>query len=294
MPSRHLILCRPLLLLPPIPPSIRVFSNESTLCIRRPKYWSFSFSIILSKEILGLISFRMDWLDLLAVQGTLKSLLQHRTSKASILSPYTHIKMLAWVSFSSLTALALASNYNQTPLPSSVPTAVVATGAGSRDQLRGDRDLRLPFPKTSGQLGTGQHTGHIRPLCLQDPQPQALIFHPLSENFHLHLHLYLLRLWQENPSQGISHHLCRESLPWLLPKTATPMMNDPPLQEEQAPTLNRDPEPFLETPCLGSSSLCSLHPCLLPVDSINSLPTQGRLSCLHLSLFSSGLCVAFL
>ena len=85
MPSSHLILCRPLLLLPPIPPSIRVFSNESTLHMRCPKYWSFSFSIIPSKEIPGLISFRMDWLDFLAVQGTLKSLLQHHSSKASIL-----------------------------------------------------------------------------------------------------------------------------------------------------------------------------------------------------------------
>ena len=85
MPSSHLILCHPLLLLPPIPPSIRVFFNESTLCMRWPKYWSFSFSIIPSKEIPGLISFRMDWLDLLAVQGTLKSLLQHHSSKASIL-----------------------------------------------------------------------------------------------------------------------------------------------------------------------------------------------------------------
>ena len=83
MPSSHLIPCRPLLLLPPIPPSIRVFSNESTLCMRWPKYWSFSFSIIPSKEIPGLISFRKDWLDLLAVQGTLKSLLQHHSSKAS-------------------------------------------------------------------------------------------------------------------------------------------------------------------------------------------------------------------
>ena len=82
MPSSHLILCRPLLLLPPIPPSIRVFSNESTLCLRWPKYWSFSFSIIPSKEHPGLISFRMDWLDLLAVQGTLRSLLQHHSSKA--------------------------------------------------------------------------------------------------------------------------------------------------------------------------------------------------------------------
>ena len=85
MPSSHLILCRPLLLLTPIPPSIRVFSNESVLHMRWPKYWSFSFSIIPSKEHPGLISFRMDWLDLLAVQGTLKSLLQHHSSKASIL-----------------------------------------------------------------------------------------------------------------------------------------------------------------------------------------------------------------
>src|SRR5574340_632274 len=85
MPSSHLILCHPLLLLPPIPPSIRVFSNESTLRMRWLKYWSFSFSIIPSKEILGLISFRTDWLDILAVQGTLKSLLQYHSSKASIL-----------------------------------------------------------------------------------------------------------------------------------------------------------------------------------------------------------------
>ena len=85
MPSSHLILCRPLLLLPLIPPSIRVFSNESTLHVRWPKNWSFSFSISPSKEIPELISFRMDWLDLLAVQWTLKSLLQHHSSKASIL-----------------------------------------------------------------------------------------------------------------------------------------------------------------------------------------------------------------
>ena len=85
MPSSHLILCRPLLLLPPIPPSIRVFSNESTLHMRWPKYWSLSFSISPSNEQPELISFRMDWLDLLAVQGTLKSLLQHHSSKASIL-----------------------------------------------------------------------------------------------------------------------------------------------------------------------------------------------------------------
>ena len=85
MPSSHLILCHPLLLLPPIPPSIRVLSNESALCMRRPKYWSFSFSISPSSEHPGRISCRMDWLDLLAVQGTLKSLLRHHSSKASII-----------------------------------------------------------------------------------------------------------------------------------------------------------------------------------------------------------------
>ena len=84
MPSSHLILCHPHLLLPPIPPSIRVFSNESALLMRWPKYWSFSFRFSPSNEHSGLISFRMDWLDLLAVQGTLKSLLQHHSSKASI------------------------------------------------------------------------------------------------------------------------------------------------------------------------------------------------------------------
>ena len=84
-PSNHLILCRPLLLLPSILPSIRVFSNESVLCIRWPEYWSFSFNISPSNEYSGLISFKIDWFDLLAVQGTLKSLLQHHNSKASIL-----------------------------------------------------------------------------------------------------------------------------------------------------------------------------------------------------------------
>ena len=85
MPSSHLILCRPLLLLSPVPPSIRVFSNESTLCMRWPKYWSFSFSISPTSEHPGLDSFRMDWLDLLAVQRTLKGLLQHHSLKASVL-----------------------------------------------------------------------------------------------------------------------------------------------------------------------------------------------------------------
>ena len=95
MPCSHLILCYPLLLLPPIPPSIRDFSNESTLHMRWSKYWSFSFSISLSKEQPGLISFRMDWLDLLEVQGTCKSLLQHHSSKASILqcSPFFTVQL---------------------------------------------------------------------------------------------------------------------------------------------------------------------------------------------------------
>ena len=95
MPSNHLILCHPLLLLPSIFPSIRVFSNESVLCIRWPKYWNFSFSISPSKDYSGLISFRMDWLNLLAVQGTLKSLLQHLKSKASVLrcSPFFIVQL---------------------------------------------------------------------------------------------------------------------------------------------------------------------------------------------------------
>ena len=101
MPSNHLILCRPLLLLPPIPPSIRVFSNESALHMRWSKYWSFSFSIIPSKEIPELISFRMDWLDLLAVRGTLKSLLQHHSSKASFfgaqLSSQSNSHIYTWL-----------------------------------------------------------------------------------------------------------------------------------------------------------------------------------------------------
>ena len=98
MPSSRLILCRPLLLLPPIPPRIKVFSNESVLCFRWQKNWSFSFSIIPSNEHPGLVSFRMDWLDLLAVQGTLKSLLQHHRSKASILQLHLFILIFLFVS----------------------------------------------------------------------------------------------------------------------------------------------------------------------------------------------------
>ena len=95
MPSNHLLLCRPLLLLPSIFPSIRVFSNESVVCIRRPKYWSFNFSIRPSNEYSGLISLRIDWFDLLAVQGTLKSFLQYHSSKASVLqhSPFFMVQL---------------------------------------------------------------------------------------------------------------------------------------------------------------------------------------------------------
>ena len=100
MPSSYRILCYPLLFLPPIPPSIRVFSNESTLCMRWPKYWSFSFSISPSNEHPGLISFRMDWLDVLAVQGTLKSLFQHHSSKASILRHSAYYTPNTWKKYS--------------------------------------------------------------------------------------------------------------------------------------------------------------------------------------------------
>ena len=105
MPSSHLILCRPLLLLPPIPPSIRVFSNESTLHVRWPKYWSFSFSILPSKEIPGLITFRMDWLNLLAVRGTLKSLLQHHSSKVAIDTTKNTLELYSSIPFLTFTTL---------------------------------------------------------------------------------------------------------------------------------------------------------------------------------------------
>ena len=107
MPSSHLILCRPLLILPPIPPSIRVFSNESTLLMRWTKYWSFSFSISPSNEHPGLISFRMDWLDFLTVQGTLKSLLQHHSSKASILQCSAFVGKVIYLLFNMLSRLVI-------------------------------------------------------------------------------------------------------------------------------------------------------------------------------------------
>ena len=114
MPSSHLILCHPLLLLPSIFPSIRIFSDESVLCIKWPNYWSFSFSISPSNEYSGLISFRMDWLNLLAVQGTLKSLLQHRSSKASILqcSALDHLHLIKMKALLSKTQLTLCSPIN--------------------------------------------------------------------------------------------------------------------------------------------------------------------------------------
>ena len=195
---------------------------------------------------------------------------------------YEHDKAGLWVTSSSLTALTQAFKFNQAPLPRPVPTNVVAPDAGPRDPLRGDQDLSLSLPKTPGQLGTGHHTGQIGALCLQDPQPQA----PIS---HLHLHLPLLGLWQENPSQGMSYHLCRESLPWLLPKTQTSTMTDPPLQGEQAPNLDRDSEPFtfpiLETPCpraglaLQPLSLSAPHRChqLAPNTGEIEFPSPKRL-----------------
>ena len=138
--------------------------------------------------------------------------------------------------FSSLTALAPGPRFNQAPPPRPVSTEMVATGAGPRDPLRGDRDLSLPLAKTPGQLGIGQHPGKIRSLCLQDTQPQAPMLQSPSENLHVHLHvqlhLPLLGLSQENLSQAISYHPCKESLPWLLPTTHTCRMTDPPLQGE--------------------------------------------------------------
>ena len=158
---------------------------------------------------------------------------------------------------------------------------MVTPGAGPRDPLRGDRDLRFPLPKTPGQLGTGKHPEKIGLLCLQDPQPQALMSHPLSENIHLHLHLhlYLLGLWQENPSQGMSHRLCRESLPWLLPKTQMPTMTNPPLQGERDPALDKDPEPFLETPHPGEL-LALQPPSLLASPGCHQpAPHPGQIDC---------------
>ncbi|CAN0155229.1 unnamed protein product [Rangifer tarandus platyrhynchus] len=148
------------------------------------------------------------------------------------------------------TALALTFQLNQAPFPTPVPTEVVAPRLGPRDPLRGHRDLIHPVSKTLGQLITGHHSGHIGPLCLHDRQSQAPMSHPLSPNIHhhLHLHLHLLGLWQDNLTQGMRYHLCRESLPWLLLKTQTPTMTDQLLQGQRAPVLDRHLEPVPETP----------------------------------------------
>ena len=150
---------------------------------------------------------------------------------------------------------------------------MAAPRVGPRDPLRGHQDLIHPVSKTLGQLVTGHHTGQISPLCPHDPHPQAPMSQPLSPHVHLHLHLHLhlhrhlLGLWQENPSQGLSYHLCRESLPWLLLKTQTPTMTDQPLQGDRAPVLDRNPEPVLETPGPGEPwalqplSLSAPHGC---------------------------------
>ena len=145
MPSSHLILCRPLLLLPPIPPSTRVFSSKSTLHIRWPKYWSFSFSISPSNEHPGLIPLRMDWLDLLTVQGTLKSLLQHHSSKASIFwcsakQLYSHKKKIFFLKSSSLT--------NSLPLQLLVEDCIIwgHLYLGTRHSFSGCRCFLLSVP----------------------------------------------------------------------------------------------------------------------------------------------------
>ena len=138
MPSSHLILCRPLLLLPSIFPSIRVVSNESFLCIRWPKYWHFSFSISPFNEYLGLISFRMDWLDLLAVQGTLKSLLQHHSSKALILRPSAFFKVqLSHPYATTGKTIALTIHHHYTPKKSflrtgTFPLTLISRGLGQK------------------------------------------------------------------------------------------------------------------------------------------------------------------
>ena len=156
MPSSHLILCHPLLLLHPIPPSIRVFSNESTLHMRWPKYWSFSFSIIPSKEHPGLISIRMDWLDRLAVQGTLKSLLQHHNSKASILQ------------CSAFFVVQLSQPYMTTG------KTIAGEGNGKPLQYSGDLQL-LEIPSPEDLPNTGIKLGFIpNPALLVDSLPTEL------------------------------------------------------------------------------------------------------------------------
>ena len=165
MPSSHLIVCRPLLLLPPIPPSIRVFSNESTLRIRWPKCWSFSFSIIPSKEIPGLTSFRMDWLDLLAVQGTLKSLLQHHSSKASILqcSAFFTIQLsYPYMTTGKTIALARLEDMNEYSAHVSAVHMLLIL-------MNSDYDMLSPLTKNISTPTCYQHCRHLH-LTNRDPE----------------------------------------------------------------------------------------------------------------------------
>ena len=161
MPSNHLILCRPLLLLPPVPPSIRVFSNESTLLMKWPKYWHFSFSIIPSKEIPGLISFRMDWLDLLVVQGTLKRLLQHHSSKASILQYSAFFTVQLFHPYMTTGKTMALSRWTFVGKVMSLLLNMLSIYVGHNFPSRsgGRLSWATPRPRSSGCTGTGGPRG---------------------------------------------------------------------------------------------------------------------------------------
>ena len=182
MPSSHLILCHPLLLLPPIPPSIRVFSNESTIRIRWLKYWSFSFNISSCNEHPGLISFRMDWLDLLAVQGTLESLLQYHSSKASILwhwafftvqlsHPYmTTGKTIALTSWTFVgKVMSLLFNMLSTTLAWKIPWMEEPGGLQSMGSLRVGHDWATSLSLFTSCVGEG-NGNPLQCSCLENPR----------------------------------------------------------------------------------------------------------------------------
>ena len=176
MPSSHLILCRPLLLLPPIPSCIRVFSNELTLRMRWPKYWSFSFSIIPSKEIPGLISFRMDWLDLLAVQGTLKSLLQHHSSKASVLWHSAYLWNMSIASKQGIPLVVLWLRFH-------------ASNAGGKDSIPG-QGTKIPQAVWHGQKKKAEIKKKKRitlkkkeSICLNIDKKYLKIMHKVLKTF---------------------------------------------------------------------------------------------------------------
>ena len=192
MPSSHLILCCPLFLLPPVPPSISVFSNESILCMRQPKYWSFSFSIIPSKEHSGLISFRMDWLHLLAVQRTLESLLQHHSSKASILRHLAFFTVQLshpYMTTGKTIALTIMVFVGKVmPLLLNMLSRLVITFLPRSKHLSICSDFGAPQNK-------GWHCFHYFPIYLREVMgPDAMIFvfwmlsfrltFPLSFHFH--------------------------------------------------------------------------------------------------------------